>query len=83
MYLHKLRRYLIKKYIIFIRLYNSEWICSYKSNLVGFKKGYFICHFKKIEDAEIYALNRTNNLTHGKPRLSFRKSNFFDYIIRS
>ena len=81
MTLNKLKRALKIKYIIFLRLYHSQWVCIYKSNLVGFKKGSFICPFKKFNEAESYAFYRTKNLEHGKIKLSFRHSNFIDYII--
>jgi hypothetical protein len=82
MNLHKLKRSFTKKYIAYLRIYNSKWVCSYKSNLVAYKKGQFICPFKNFEDAELYAFNHTNHLQHGEPKLTFRKTNLLDHFRR-
>lgn len=62
------------------QLYNSTWVCTYRSNIVGAKKGSFLCNLTNFEDVENYAINKTSHLNGGDVRLSFRKSNIFDHL---
>jgi hypothetical protein len=79
----KFKRVIKKLYISYLRNYASNWVCEYKTNLTAFKKGKIFCPQRKYEEAENYALaNTTMFPLHVNVKLSFRKSNFIDHLVR-